>query len=77
MITKCLHSANIVATSEVCEKPLKREYVEIRLHSKNEIEKAVNNGFPIHQRIVKLDDREFMCIFIRVSFDDLMTLQGK
>ena len=77
MMTKCLHSANIVTTSEVCEKPLEREYIEIRLHSLNEVEKAASHGFTIHKRIVKLNDREFMCAFIRVLFADLMTLQGK
>lgn len=77
MITKCLHTSKIVTTSEVCEKPLEREYVEIRLHSAKEMQTAINNGFTIYNRIVKFEGREFMCAFIKVSFDDLMTLQGK
>lgn len=54
-----------------------REFVEIRLHTLSEVFKATESGFKIYQREIKVNGVLKRYSFIKVSFADLMTLQGK
>ena len=54
-----------------------REIIEIRLHTLSEVFKAVESGFKIYQREIEVNGVLIKYSFIKVSFNDLMTLQGK
>ena len=54
-----------------------REIIEIRLHNLSERFKAAESGFKIYQREIEVNGVLLKYSFIKVSFNDLMTLQGK
>ena len=54
-----------------------REIIEIRLRTLSEYFKASESGFKIYQREIEVNGVLRKYSFIKVSFDDLMTLQGK
>lgn len=54
-----------------------REIIEIRLHTLSEVFKAAESGFKIYQREIEVNGVLIKYSFIKVSFNDLMTLQGK
>lgn len=54
-----------------------REIIEIRLHNLSERFKAAESGFKIYQREIEVKGVLIKYSFIKVSFNDLMTLQGK
>ena len=54
-----------------------REIIEIRLRTLSEYFKASESGFKIYQREIEVNGVLRKYSFIKVSFNDLMTLQGK
>ena len=54
-----------------------RENIEIRLLTLAEVFKASESGFKIYQREIEVKGVLIKYSFIKVSFNDLMTLQGK
>lgn len=61
------------------KQPLKRDLIEIRLHSKDEIKTATEHGFTIYYKEFTnpYNQQKTQICFICVSFADLMTLQGR